>query len=79
MQMLETEVRELQQRYEEVKAMTCTISITQRLGNLQEMKALKEQVDATQRKEAVLKARLRPWLEEAYVLTASIEGKLTSL
>jgi len=43
---------------------------------LQEAKALKEEVDATQIEEVVLKARLGSWLEEAYVLTTSIEGKL---
>ena len=51
----------------------------QRLAKLQEVKALKEQVDAAQRKEVVLMARLGPWLDEAYVLTVSIEGKLASL
>jgi len=49
------------------------------LENLQEVKALKEQVDAAQHKEAVLKARLGPLLDEAYLLTTSIEGKLASL
>lgn len=36
-------------------------------------------MDAAQHKEAVLKARLGHWLEEGYVLTSSIEGKLASL
>ena len=56
-----------------------TVAITQMLAKLQEEKVLKEQVDAAQRKEAVLNARLGPYLEEAYVLTASIERKLASL
>lgn len=30
-------------------------------------------------KESVLKARIGPWLDEAYVLTTTIEGKLASL
>lgn len=57
----------------------CIVAIMQRLAKLQEAKVLKEKVDATQPKEAVLKTRLGPWLEEAYVLTTSIEGKLASL
>lgn len=46
---------------------------------MQEAKTLKERVDATQQKEAVLKAHLKPWLDEAYLVTTSIEGKLASL
>ena len=46
---------------------------------VQEAKALKEQVETAQHKEVVLKARLGPWLDEAYVLTTSIKGKLSSL
>lgn len=46
---------------------------------LHEAKALKEQVNATQRKEAVLKDRLGPWKDDAYVLTTSIEEKFSSL
>jgi len=30
-------------------------------------------------KEVVLKARLRPWLDEAYSIMACIEGKLANL
>jgi len=32
-----------------------------------------------QHKDAVLKAHLKPWLDEAYLVTASIEGKLANL
>ena len=46
---------------------------------MQEAKALKEQVDATWHKEAVLKAHLQPWIDEAYMITASIEGNITTL
>lgn len=46
MERLETEVRELEQCYDEVKGTTHTVSLTQRLTRLQEAKALKEQVDA---------------------------------
>ena len=38
-----------------------------------------EQVEAVQRKEETLKARLEPWLDEAYEITTTIEGKLASL
>jgi len=38
--------------------MVHTVSITQRLPKLQEAKVLKEQVDAAQCKETVLKGRL---------------------
>ncbi len=51
----------------------------QRLAKLQEAKTLKEQVDATQHKEEVLKARLKPKMDEAYAVTTSIEGKLETL
>ena len=78
-QRLEMEVRELQQLYDKFKVMTRTISITQRLAQLQEAKALKEQVDVAQHKEAVLKACLKPWLDEAYLIIATIESKLDSL
>ena len=36
-------------------------------------------MDATLHKEAVLKAGLKPWLEEAYTVTGNIEGKLVTL
>ena len=76
---LETEARELQQRYDEVKGTTLMVSLTQRLARMQQEKALKEQVDATRHKEAVLKACLQPWIDKAYTITASIESNLTQL
>jgi len=36
-------------------------------------------VDDTRYKEAVLKARPQPWIDEVYMITTSIEGKLTKL
>ena len=36
-------------------------------------------MDEALHKEVVLKARLKPWLDEAYTLTTSIEGKLAIL
>lgn len=53
--------------------------LTQRLGKLQEAKQMKEQVDITLHKEAVLMAQLKPWLGEAYEVTGNIEGKLATL
>jgi len=79
MQRLETEARELQQCYDEVTGIVRTVALTQRLVKLQEAKALKEKVDATKNKEVVLKARLKPWLEKAYLIMASIKGKLATL
>jgi len=78
-QRLETEAHEIQQRYHEVKGTAQTIVLTQRLEKLQEAKQLKEQVDAALHKEAMLKARLKPWLDEAYIVTSSIEAKLVTL
>lgn len=36
-------------------------------------------MDASQKKEIVLKARLKPWMDEAYVIMAYIDGKLATL
>jgi len=36
-------------------------------------------VEATQKKEVVLKVRLGPWLDEAYHVSANIQEKLTNL
>lgn len=46
---------------------------------MQEVNAFKEQVDVARHKEVVLKARLHPWIDEAYTITTSIEGKLAQL
>lgn len=51
----------------------------QRLEKLQEAKVLKEHLYATQCKEAMLKAHMKPWLDEAYAIITTIEGKLASL
>jgi len=40
---------------------------------------LKEQVDAVRQKEAVLKAHVQPCIDEAFLITADIEGKLTHM
>ena len=44
-QRLEMEYQELENGCDEVKAMACTIPLTQRLPKLHEEKVLKEQVD----------------------------------
>jgi len=36
-------------------------------------------VDATRQKEAGLKAHIQPWLEEAFMATTMIEGKLAKM
>jgi chromosome segregation ATPase len=78
LQRLKQSPRELQQQYDEAERRTCTIAITD-WQSCRRQRKLKEQVEAVQRKEAVLKARLGPWLDEAYVISATIEEKLASL
>jgi len=41
--------------------------------------ALKAEVDVTHQKEAMLKERIQPWLEEAFTVTTKIEGKLAQM
>jgi len=36
-------------------------------------------VDATLHKEAMMNARMNPWVDEAYTVIGSIEGKLATL
>ena len=72
-------MRELQQCYDEVKGTTRIVALTQRLAKLQEAKQLKEQVDVVLHKEAVLKVRLKPWLEESYAAIGNIKIKLVTL
>lgn len=78
-QRLETEARELQQQYDSVRGTAQTVVLTQRPTQMQHAKALKEQVDATRHKEVVLKARVQPWIDEAFAITAKIEGKLAHM
>ena len=65
------------EKYDEVKGTTQTVSLTQRLAQMQEAKAFKKQVDVARYKYVVLKACQHPWIDEAYAITTSIEGKLT--
>ena len=46
---------------------------------MQQAKALKYQMDAARHKEAVLKARIQPWIDEAFMIMANIEGKLAHI
>lgn len=76
-QRLETKVRQLQMKYDSVRGTAQTVVLTQQLARLQQAKALKEQVDTVCQKEAVLKAHVQPWIDEAFLIMADIEGKLT--
>jgi len=79
LQRLEIEVRELQQKYDEIKGTVQTVALTQRLARMQQEKAVKEHVDVARHKEVVLKARVQPWIDEAFFITASIEAKLKQI
>ena len=78
-QRLDTEVHKLQQQYDDIKWIAQTLALTQRLKQMQQAKALKEKVDAVRHKEAVLKARVQPWIDEEFVITALIEAKLVQM
>jgi len=36
-------------------------------------------VDAARQKEALLKTRVQPWIDEAFTITVDIEGKLAQM
>lgn len=40
---------------------------------------MKEQVDVAWHREAVLKVRVQPWINEAFAIIAKIEGKLVQM
>lgn len=79
LQRLKTETHELQNQYDEVQMMTHTMSTMQCLAKVQEGKHLLAQVEVTQKKEAVLKAQLDPWLEDSYQVSTNIQQKLENL
>lgn len=58
--------------------MTRTIAIVQCHAKLQEVNQLLVQVEIVQKKEAVLKDMLGPWLDEAYLVLANIYEKLVN-
>ena len=66
-------------QYDSVCGTAQTVVLTQRLVKLQQAKALKEQPDVARQKEVVLKARICPWIDEAFLITADIEGKLAQM
>lgn len=53
--------------------------LTQQLAKMQQERALKEEVDVARQKEALLKACIQPWINEAFTIMANIEGKLTQI
>lgn len=64
LQVLNTEVIELQQQYDEVRETTRTVAIAQCFAKLQEVKTLLTQVEATKRKEVFLKVDWGPsWMK----------------
>jgi len=46
---------------------------------MKQAKVLKKKLDAAQHKEVVLKVRVQPWIDEAFIFTTSIEAKLTQM
>jgi len=79
LQHLETEVWELQQAYGNVRGTVEMVTLSQQLAKMRETQALKEQVDTACQKEAVLKERIQPWLEEAFTVKTKIKGKLAQM
>lgn len=75
LQQVETEAQELQQEYDKVWGTVQKVAITQRLDKMRDAEALKAQVDMAQQKEEVLKERIQPWLDEAFMVSSNIEGK----
>lgn len=49
------------------------------MAKTREAQALKEQVDAACQKEVGLKARIQPWIKEAFTGTAMIEENLAQM
>lgn len=78
LQLLNTDVCELQKQYDEVRVTTCTIATTQCLAKVQQAKKLLTQVEVAQKKEDILKTRLGPWLDEAYIISTNIQEKLVN-
>jgi len=46
---------------------------------VQQAKTLKEQVDTAQHKEEVLKAHFQPWIDEDFIITINLKGKLVNI
>jgi len=56
-----------------------TVILTQWITKMQQARALKEQMDATRQKEALLKVCVQPWINEVFTIMANIEGKLAQM
>ena len=78
-QCLEIESRQLHEQYDSVRGTTQTFIFTRQLAKMQQERALKEQVDTTRQKEALLKARVQPWIDEAFTIMTKIEGNITQM
>lgn len=79
LQQQETEARELYQAYDAIKGTVQTVAITQHLAKIREAQDLKIQADAARQKEAVIKAHLQPWLDEAFAVSTTIERKVAHM
>lgn len=55
------------------------IAITQRLAKIQEARDMKIQADVARQKEAVIKVRLQPWLDEEFMVSTTIECKVAHM
>lgn len=66
-------------KYDTMHGMVQTVVLTQGIVRLQQAKALKDQVDAAIQKEAILKSHVQHWIDEAFLITADIEGKLAHM
>lgn len=55
------------------------VSLTQRLVRMQQEKSLKEKVDTLRHREAVLKVRVQPWIDEEFIIIASIEANFSHM
>lgn len=78
-QQVEIEAWELQQAYDIVRGTTKMVAIMQQLAKMEEAQALKAQVDAARKKEAVPKECIQPWIDEAFAVSTTIEGKLVHM
>lgn len=66
-------------QYDSVHGTTQIVVLTQQVTRLQQEKELKEKVDATCQKYLVLKSHVQPWIDEAFLITAGIDGKITQM
>lgn len=55
------------------------VTLTQQMTKMREAQALKAQVDVVCQREAMIKERIEPWLEEEFTVTATIEVKLAQM